>query len=321
MKHRVTLPLIIACLLATFVTQASAKLRKDISITRYADGRKAAVSYTFDDGLEEHYTKVFPVLKQLGLKATFCVIGSKVGGNQKGTPCMTWKQLKEMAEDGQEISNHGWGHKAVIHLTGESLRHEVQQNDTAIFRVTGIFPRTYFYPGNRKTEEALAFCAKDRVGTRTEQVSIGSKRDTTWLKNWVNDLIRQGKWGVGMTHGITIGYDHFQNPETLWKHLEYVSHLQDQLWVATFHDVAAYCRERDAITLKIKEHKGYTSVMPELALDRHIFNVPLTLQVATTELHKASQDGKPLTLHQKDGQTYIQFAPQGGEIRLYGKQK
>ena len=93
----------------------------DIRVARYWGDRAAAVSYTFDDGLAEHYTKVYPQLKRRGLKATFAVIGNRVGDEWKGTPCMTWEQLKEMAADGQEVTNHGWSHSAVDRLTGRSL--------------------------------------------------------------------------------------------------------------------------------------------------------------------------------------------------------
>lgn len=316
MKNKLRIYLLTVCLTGGVGIMTA---QPQISVARYADGKSAAVSYTFDDGLKEHYTKVFPVLKQLGLKATFCIIGSKVGGDQKGTPCMTWKQIKEMAADGQEISNHGWAHKAVIHLTGEALRHEVQKNDTVIFQHTGIFPRTYFYPGNRKTEEALSFCAQDRVGTRTKQVSIGSKRDSIWLKRWIDNLIKQGKWGVGMTHGITTGYDAFPDPQILWQHLQYVSKLQDKLWIATFHDVAAYSKERDAISLKTEKGKGYTKVIPTLSTDKRIFNYPLTLQVESGKIVKVEQAGKELILKRAEGKTFFNINPYAGEIRIYEK--
>ena len=91
---------------------------QQVSITPYYGGRQAALSLTFDDGLEDQYTLAFPELKRRGLKATFAIIGSKVGGIMRskqdridgtnGTPVMTWEQLREMAADGQEIASHGW---------------------------------------------------------------------------------------------------------------------------------------------------------------------------------------------------------------------
>ena len=55
----------------------------DIHVACYYGDCEAAISYTFDDGLLEHYTLVFPKFRELGLKGSFCIIGSKVGKDQK----------------------------------------------------------------------------------------------------------------------------------------------------------------------------------------------------------------------------------------------
>lgn len=304
-----------ACMAMTSV-QADI-LPQDISIARYSGNRKAAVSYTFDDGLEEHYTMVFPQLRQRHLQATFCIIGSKVGRDQKGTPCMTWPQLKEMADNGQEITSHGWQHRGVGSLYPEELRHEVQHNDTVIYQHTGVFPRTYFYPGNRKTDAAVAFCSRDRVGTRTHQISIGSKRDTTWLRHWIDDLLESGGWGVGMTHGITQGYDAFRDPQVLWSHLDYVCRLRQQLWIARFCDVAAYIAERDHTRITVKHSRRCTTVKPHTRLNRQLFRMPLTLVVRTGSRFKAFQDGHELPVKRAaDGTALLDFNPHGGPVSL-----
>lgn len=287
----------------------------DIHIARFYGDRQAAISYTFDDGLQEHYTMVFPKFKQLGFKGSFCIIGSKVGKDQKGTPCMTWEQLKEMAADGQEITSHGFRHQSMEKLSGEALRYEVQHNDTLIYNKVGVFPRTYFFPGNRKTEEGLAFTSKDRVGTRTFQISFGSKRDSVWMTKWVNGLMKRGEWGVTMTHGITTGYDCFPDPQVFWNHLEQVAQMQDRIWVATFHDVAAYTAERDTISLDIQTTKGDITVTPKMCLDSNIFFQPLTLVVAADAI-EARQGRQKLPLTKKDGKTLFDFNPNGGQIHI-----
>lgn len=122
--------------LAVYVVGAAAQ--EDIHVAKYHGDRKAAVSYTFDDGLKEHYTMVFPQLRRRGLKATFGIVGSKVGRDMKGTPCLTWAELRQMAADGQEIASHGWEHRNVTTLSTEALRHEVQRNDSAIYDSVGV---------------------------------------------------------------------------------------------------------------------------------------------------------------------------------------
>lgn len=285
-----------------------------IHIAKYYGGRTAAISYTFDDGLLEHYTLVFPKLKELGLKSTFCIIGSKVGKDQKGTPCMTWAQLKEMAECGQEITNHGYRHLSMEKLSDpEALRYEVQHNDTLIYENTGVFPRTYFYPGNRKTPEGLAFTSKDRVGTRTFQISFGSKRDSLWMENWVSGLLKKGEWGVTMTHSITTGYDCFSNPQIFWNHLEQVSKMQNRIWVDTFHNIAAYIAERDNINLDIKHEKESIIITPKMLLDEKIFNHPLTL-MTEGDIKEVVQENKNIPFTKKENMTFFDINPNGGKI-------
>ena len=299
-----------------------------VSVARYKGDRAAAISYTFDDGLLEQYTELFPQLKKYGIKASFCVNGNTINRYEyllsigdttdvliKEKPRMTWKMVREMSDQGQEMTSHGWAHINVKKLEGEALRYEVQHNDTVIWQHTGVFPRTYFYPGNAKSPEKVAYCEQNRVGTRTEQVSIGSKRDEAWLRQWVEGLIRDRKWGVGMTHGISRGYDHFNNPQVLWNHFDYVTRLRDSVWIATFHDVAAYVKERDAIKLRTKVRKNNIIVTPSLSLDKNLFHEPLTLVVEHTLL-SASQGGKPLVVTNKNGHELVEIDPHGGIITL-----
>ena len=287
--------------------------QQDVRVAKFLNDCDAALSYTFDDGLQEHYTEVFPRLKRLGLKASFCIIGSKVGRTQKDTPCMTWEQLREMSADGQEITSHGYGHKSMEKLSGEALRYEVQHNDTLIYNNVGVFPRTYFFPGNRKTEEGLAFTKCDRVGVREQQVSLGSKRDSLWIAKYINRLIKNHEWGVTMTHGITMGYDAFTNPQLLWDMLERTAHMQDRLWIATLHDVAAYQAERDSVQLSVSNSNGALVVTPSLSLSKELFTMPLTLVVEGT-VKEATQDKQKLRLTKKGTTTLININPHGGKI-------
>lgn len=323
MKTKMNLALL-GCLMAT----SAANAQSSVSVARYKGNCAATISYTFDDGLQDQYTLLFPQLKKYGIKASFCVNGNAINRYEKlvatgdttdllvkEKPRMTWAMIRAMSDQGQEMTSHGWAHKNVKKLEGEDLRYEVQHNDTVIWQHTGIFPRTYFYPGNAKSPEKVEYCSKNRVGTRTEQVSIGSKRDDVWLRQWVRGLIREGKWGVGMTHGIAKGYDHFKNPQVLWNHFEDVCRLRDSVWIGTFHDVAAYVKERDAVKLKTKMSKHKIVVKPSLKLDAQLFHEPLTLVVECPIL-SAQQDGKPLPVSNKNGRGMVDFNPHGGKIVL-----
>lgn len=301
----------------------------NVYVAPFKGDKAAAISYTFDDGLLEQYTELFPMLKKYNIQASFCVNGNTINRYEKmlktgvvedsmllERPRTSWKMLKEMNDQGQEITSHGWAHQNVTKIDGEALRYEVQHNDTVIWQHTGKFPRTFFYPGNRMSPERIAYCEQDRVGTRTRQVSIGSKRDEAWLKAWIASLITNHQWGIGMTHGISRGYDHFPNPQVLWNHFAYVNGKRDSLWIATFHDVAAYQKEYENIKLSVKESKHKITVSPNITLNKELFHEPLTLVIDTPVL-SAHQAKKALKIEKRsDGKSLVEFDPHHGMIIL-----
>ena len=315
--------LFILCAFTSF--EADAQIR----IAKFYGNKQAAISFTFDDGLKEQYTILFPKMKELGIKGTFCLIGSWMDNPPKNPnkQPFSWEQAKEMALDGQEITSHGYSHKNVSKLSPEELRYEVQHNDTLIYQHIGIFPRTYFYPGNRKSDSAVAYCSQHRVGTRTFQVSLGSKRTQKWFEQYLNDIIQKGEWAVTMTHGLRIGYDCFGDETRLWKMFDYAIQQSEKgkLWIATFHDVSAYQQERDNTSLKIKSKKNRIVVEPKMAkesktdsnikLEKQLFNHPLTL-VLDFMPKLATQAGKKLDVKENDGKYLLGFSPTGGKIRL-----
>ena len=291
----------------------------NVSVAKYRHDKVCAISYTFDDGLAEHYTLAAPQLEQRGFRGTFFINGSKVNKDErhiKDTTRVTWPQLKEMAEKGHEISNHGWAHRNFAKFPFEVLKEDILKNDSAIYAHVGVMPRTYAYPNNTKQGEAMAFVARNRVGTRLKQRSVGSKRTARDLEKWMETLIKTGDWGVGMTHGLTYGYDAFGNPQRLWEHWEQVKANEDKIWVGTFREVVSYLKERDAIRLTVTEKKNKLHVVPELPLDKELFTEPLTMVVEGGTMKKVSarQGKKKLSVQLRSDKAFFDFEPFGGEI-------
>jgi len=65
------------------------------------------VVLTFDDAVKSHRTFVAPLLKELGLGATFFVTHKWMDDQ---TNFMTWQDIAEINEMGFEIGNHSWTH-------------------------------------------------------------------------------------------------------------------------------------------------------------------------------------------------------------------
>jgi peptidoglycan/xylan/chitin deacetylase (PgdA/CDA1 family) len=71
---------------------------------------------SFDDGLKDDYTVVFPILKKHDFVGTFFVITDSVGHSA----FMNWKQILEMSAAGMDIQAH-----TVTHPRLTAVSHEV----------------------------------------------------------------------------------------------------------------------------------------------------------------------------------------------------
>lgn len=291
-------------------------------VAKYKADKQCAVSYTFDDGLLEHYTVVFPKLEKLGFKATFWVNGKTIDDYEKGIPTekprVKWKDLKTMAEHGQEISNHGWSHKSLPRISSEEVLIEINRNDSLIEAKIGERPLTFCYAGNAKTPEVVRLASVNRVGTRTSQFSVGSKSTPENLDRRIDTLLSKHEWGVTMTHGITYGYDAFKSDSVLWNHLDKVKALENKIWVATFRDVAAYTAEQHNIKLEVKKKRKKMIVKPSLSLDKKLFSYPLTMVIMKKGIRavKVTQKGKAIHADLHSDKVLFDFAPDGGDITI-----
>lgn len=301
----------------TLMAVITSPLFAQVSIANFKDNRKAALSFTFDDGLEEHYSIVYPEMEKRAIKGTFAIVGKNVGGSNKYGPCVTWKQLKEMGNSGHELSNHGWAHRTLTKLTPEEIAKEVTQNDTAIFNRTGFRPLTYVYPGNRTNDTIVEYVGRNRICTRTTQFSLGSKRTPEWFAKKVRNLIENEEWGVSMTHGITYGYDAFGSVDAFTAMLDIACAEGDKIWIAPLAEIGAYVKERDNTTLEIDDNGKTLCVTPKTALSPDIFTQPLTLLIDKTKISmivSAKQNGKPIHIVETESCYMLDFMPCGGMI-------
>jgi len=93
------------------------------------------IALTFDDGPHATLTpKLLDVLKEKGVKATFYVLGQCVDAN----PAV----LQRAAEEGHEIGNHSFDHKAFTKAGAAGVSSQIEKTNAAIEAVTGKKPAT-----------------------------------------------------------------------------------------------------------------------------------------------------------------------------------
>ena len=86
-----------------------------ISVKKWADDRKSAFTFTFDDGCMSQYNYVTPILDSCGFKGTFFIISGSLTDDLPGIwRYGTWNQFRSMALEGHEIGSHTVTHRALI---------------------------------------------------------------------------------------------------------------------------------------------------------------------------------------------------------------
>ncbi|MGQ0665542.1 MAG: polysaccharide deacetylase family protein [Nitrospiraceae bacterium] len=103
------------------------KLENDEVLTRQ-------LVITFDDGYRDNYEHAAPVLKEMGLPATFFVVSQFIGseivpwwdrGLKVRQSWMTWNNLRGLQEEGFEIGVHTRSHVDLGKVSGEQAWQEI----------------------------------------------------------------------------------------------------------------------------------------------------------------------------------------------------
>ena len=106
---------------------------------------------TFDDGFADWVTVALPLLRDLGIRATFYVCPGWLGGRHPDVPGAEGMLLDEagvraLAAAGMEVGSHSMVHADLRELDEEPLRADLGSSKAAVEELTGRACRTLAYP-------------------------------------------------------------------------------------------------------------------------------------------------------------------------------
>lgn len=153
------------------------------------DGRIDHVALTFDDGPDPISTPLFlDVLDELGLKATFFLLGTMVDANPH--------VAREVALRGHEIALHGHWHRNHASRSGRTVRYDMERGLDVVGSTTAVRPLFFRPPYGVFSRATLLAC---------DALDLRPIRWGTWGRDWrrtatpttvVNDLIKEFRPGV-----------------------------------------------------------------------------------------------------------------------------
>lgn len=127
-------------------------------VARPCDANGLAVCITFDDGFEDNYTYLFPLLKKHQIKITLFVAKQSVF---PGKPMLREAQIKEMSESGLvEFGGHTATHIDLNATVSDVAEAEIQANKQWLEAVTDKPCRAFAYPFGRYTERDVLILKK-----------------------------------------------------------------------------------------------------------------------------------------------------------------
>lgn len=120
---------------------------------------RRAVVITFDDGYKSFLDYAYPILKELGFKATLFVYTDYVAA---GRNAMTWDDLRRLARDGFDIQGHTKTHGDLRRKPGESdadfdrrMEEELGLPQTLFQRHLGRTAQIVAYPYGNQDDEVI----------------------------------------------------------------------------------------------------------------------------------------------------------------------
>ena len=316
-------------------TILKAQLHPSYEVGAWADFKTCAISYTFDDGCANQFTKAIPIFDQFGYKLTLFTVTDWV---------KNWEDLQKAANNGHEVASHTVTHTNFKQLSVEKQKVELESSVKVIeSKVSTEKCLTMATPYCAEGSDSLAAryfvavrgCAgfiESKTPKNIMNVSSvicgtqGPVKKVADYKAKANEAAEKNGWLVYLLHGIDDDGGYSPVPsDTLKASLEYLKANDPKFWVSTFGNQAKYVRERDCVLVKeiSVSRKTINLSVGDTLSNNEWYNYPLSFRRVLPEGWKSAtvaQNGAIVSssIVEVNSVKYIQFnaVPDAGEVVL-----
>lgn len=130
-----------------YVTVLPAEILKK----KYQKNPSKTIMISFDDGTEDHYSIVYPLLKRYGFKGIFFVITKYI--DHSGS--LSSQQIAEMSHGGMEIGSHSYSHPLLDDLRYNEVYKELELSKDQLRKVCGKGIVSFAPPGGWYNSDTL----------------------------------------------------------------------------------------------------------------------------------------------------------------------
>lgn len=235
----------------------------------WPDGKKCALSLTFDDARLSQIDKGIPLLNQFGIKATFYISPENLQQRLEG-----WKQA---VANGHEIGNHTNTHpctgnyafsrdNALEDYDLDKIASDIDQANDFILTELGIQTQSFAYPCGQKfvgrDDDVQSYVPLISERFLSGRGWLGEDSNDPWLcdfsqllgmesdgksfedlKNLLDKAVAEGRWLVLAGHEMDDGGRQTTLLSSLEELCRYAQDPQNGIWIDTVANIATYIKE------------------------------------------------------------------------------